>query len=678
MSNFHFIDPIELVQYEPILMSLFDSADSQISIISPSEWAEINRIMGNNTGMPGMFSWDNAPYCRRILDICSANHHAKRIAIMKGVQLAMSTSFIQNLIGYNIAENPHNMMLLVGHEDLIADSVERIDDLIDSSGIRHKLKSSAKRARNTKSGDTDKKKEFQDGYLIIGLSNPKTLRQVSIQTLIVDDFDAMKSSSKEDGAITSLIEARLTAFAKKMKLIYASTPTVKEHSNIEGVYLQGNQEKYHIPCQCCGELITLEWETHNPETGEVCGIFWELDQNNKLIPDSVGYKCQICGGIFDDSNKSEWLKEKGRGGSAEWIPTAIPDDPDFYSFHISALYAPIYMKGWLGYVRQYLEACPTNGPIKEKEYQTFVNLCLGLTYEHKGESISASELSLNVRPYEIGTIPEKLSIEDGNGRIVMLTCGSDLNGKEDDARLDYEIIAHSESGATYSVTHGSIGTFIPADKKPEEREHFTYRFGEDRSVWPIFKEIIESKFIKDTTGLGMKIFFTGVDVGHMSKYAYKFVDDCPKNVVKMKGDEYDRPLLLNSDRATFKKSTKIPKLYVIESNHSKDILSEEISLTWDPQVNSKQPPHFMNFPTPEGGKYLMANFFGHFEAEHRIVDEKSGKFVWRKKTGKQNHLFDCRLYGLVARDILVSELMHEFKIKNGGWADYVKLVLGNK
>lgn len=678
MNHFNLIDPVELSLYENALMSLFDAAKVHISTITPSEWAEINRLMGQNTGMPGMFNWDNAPYCRRILDVSSQFHHAKTIAIMKGVQLAMSTSFIQNLIGYNIAENPHNMMLLVGHTDLIQDSVERIDDLIDNSGIRHKLVPSAKRARQTKSGDTDKKKEFSGGYLMIGSANPKTLRQVSIQTLIVDDFDAMKPDSKEDGSLWELIEARLTAFESKRKLVAASTPTVKGHSNIETAYLQGNQEKYHIPCPCCDDLITLEWETYNEETGEVAGIVWELDERNKLIPDSVGYRCQKCGGWFDDSNKSEWLKEEGRGGKAKWIPTAIPDDPDFYSFHISALYAPIYMKKWIGYVRQYLKACPPGGKRNEKDYQTFMNLCLGLTYEQGGEALSASELSLNIRPYEVGTVPEKLSIADGNGKIVMITIGSDLNGKIDDARLDYEVVAHSESGATYSITHGSIGTFINNDKHSDKRVHWTYRFGEKMSVWDEFKKVIRGKFVKDTTGKGMSVFFTGVDAGYMTQYVYKFVDDMPSNVVKMMGDEFDRPLMLNADRATFKKSTKIPKLYVIESNHSKDILASHIALTWNPQVNSSQPPHFMNFPTPSDGKYLMGNYFSHFEAEQRIVDDKTGKFVWRKKQGKQNHMWDCRLYALVARDALVVELMKEFKIKNPSWKDYVKKILNQE
>ena len=75
------------------------------------------------------------------------------------------------------------------------------------------------------------------------------------------------------------------------------------------------------------------------------------------------------------------------------------------------------------------------------------------------------------------TIPEKLSVKDGNGQVVLITLASDLNGKMDDARLDYEVVAWTESGANYSIDHGSIGTFIPnqtqRQKDKDDREHWT-------------------------------------------------------------------------------------------------------------------------------------------------------------------------------------------------------------
>jgi phage terminase large subunit GpA-like protein len=208
-----------------------------------------------------------------------------------------------------------------------------------------------------------------------------------------------------------------------------------------------------------------------------------------------------------------------------WIPTAKPESPERRSYHLSALIAPIFMTGWTGYVRQYLTANPIGGKRDEKLHQTFCNLVLGETYEQEIENVKADELQNNIRPYEVGVIPETLSEQDGNGRIVMITCGSDLNGKLDDARLDYEIVAHSESGATYSITHGSIGSFIPKDPNPELRmDKMTYKHGESNSVWPVFEEVIQRLYFRDSDGVGMKIQMTAVDVGYQQDYALQFIN----------------------------------------------------------------------------------------------------------------------------------------------------------
>lgn len=668
MNHFEDISVEKLELYENSLFDLIDYAFTKVSTISPSDWVEQYRIMPENSAKPGVYSFDNSPYAKEILDCFARDHPARKVAVKKGVQIGISTSVIQNLIGYLISEDPCNIMLMIGHDDLLKDAAEKIDDLIDSSGLRRLIKSAAKRVRNTKSGDTDKKKEFRGGSLTMGLANEKTLRQVSIKTMIVDDFDAMKVASKSAGSTTKMIEARLTAFYKVMKLLYASTPELKKTSNIEAVYLLGDQRKYNIPCPCCGELIIFEWEVQSEaEPNKMAGITWEMTPDGLLIPESVGYTCQKCDGFFDDSDKSHLLRQ------GIWIPTATPSEPGYYSYHISALYAPVYMRDWLSYVIEYLEANPIKGSRDEVKHQTFVNLCLGEPYEPTGEKISANVLQKNTRDYEIFTIPEKTSIADGNGRIVMVTCGSDLNGTKDDARLDWEIVAHSESGATYSVAHGSVGTFIPKDKNPDKREHFSYIHGVSNSVWPIFDKIILDKYPNDQTGVMMPIFITGVDAGYMATEAYMFVDSTNANVVALKGKGKDKFQSKELDIKTFKASQERRKLFIVDSNRTKDILYMYMGLKWNSEYNDSQPFGFMNFPSPSGGLYQFNNYFSHFEAEEKIYDKKDN-FVWVKTQGKQNHMYDVRLYALVVREILLDMLFKQMKIKNGTWADYVTIM----
>ena len=49
-------------------------------------------------------------------------------------------------------------------------------------------------------------------------------------------------------------------------------------------------------------------------------------------------------------------------------------------------------------------------------------------------------------------------------------------------------------------------------------------------------------------------------------------------------------------------------------------------------------------------------------------------FIWKKiHDSNQNHMYDCHLYALVVRDILLDKLFKEVKIKNGIWIDYVRM-----
>lgn len=580
-----------------------------------------------------------------------------------------STGVIEAGIGWVISQNPGNILFLVGHEDLVKDAATKIDRMIDNSGIREYIKSNSLKTKNRKTGDTDTRKDYKDGYLKIGIANHKALRNISMQYGFIDDFESMRSDSKESGSTKDLVEQRFAAFAKKMKLFYISTPELKETSNIEPVYLMGDQRKYHVPCPCCGEFIALEWTIESEKTkGKMAGITWELDDSSQLIAESVGYTCQKCEGFFNDSNKSELVK------MGKWIPTAEPSRPGNYSYHISSLYAPPYMFGWEHYVRSYLEAKPPNGKVKEEKWKTFKNLVLGETYEPTGESISANKLQKNIRNYEPSILPENISLSDGNGKIVMLTCGSDLNGKEDDARLDFEIIAHSESGATYSVTHGSVGTFVPRGGGAKDRNKFTYRHGLENSVWPIFEKIINSTYKSDFDGREMKIFMTGLDSGYMTQHAYKFLDSYNGNIVALKGKDDDKYIAQNADLKTYRVSKERAKLYLVESNHTKDLLAEQMNLNWTKETGEKQPYGFMNFPKPTNGLYEYHNYFSHFEAEHKVVDKKGG-YRWLKKSRNvQNHLFDCRLYGMVVKDILLDQIFKQMKIKNGTWNEYVQLI----
>lgn len=679
---------IELIQkydFDHVIDEMFDAALFQLSDILPSEWAEKHRVMSSEvSNQQGPFSFMNSPYTLKIINTISQSHPARVIVIMKGAQIGLSTSFIENAIGYIISEAPGNILFLVGHDDLVEKAMAKVDNMLSSTGLRDSgvIRSNANRAKNNKSGDKDRSKEFAGGSLTLGPTNHKSLRQASYKYGFIDDFEAMRSASKESGDTVALIKQRFASFKNSYKLCFISTPEVEETSNIKKEYEKGDKQKYHIQCPCCNELIVLEWETECKVEGvERAGITWQLDENTRLIEDSVGYICQECGGFFDESHKSDFLVPVELGGTAKWISTEPnPIDKDYISFHISALYAPSYMFGWTHYVKEYLDANPPGGERDEAKHQTFMNLCLGLPYKLKGKTTDAKRIQANTRPYQIGTIPEKLSIADGNGKIVLITIGADMNGLEDDARIDWEIVAWSENGSSYSIDQGSVGTFIPGESSlpinlRKDRKKWTYRLGLENSVWPELESIANRSFVFDTDNKPSNIHAGCLDTGYFTtEYAYPYIENSSFPWYGVKGDKaQDMGIQQNADYRPFSISKERSDLWILNVNLYKDNLATSMGKSWSEILGASQPGGFMNFPMPSDGKYMYQSFFEHFEGEHKIVDK--GKFVWKKKSPKhQNHFWDCRVYNMAAKDICVYEVCKSLKISNGTFSDFVRIV----
>jgi len=665
------------MNYERQIEEIIDYARFQLSDIKPSEWAEKNRVLIEDTPFPGPFSFKHTPYCREIVDCFMPDHPAQVVAVMKGAQIGISTNVLENAIGWIISEEPGNIMFLSGHIDLTEEAMNtKIDKMIDSCGLRHLIKPNVRKVRNQRTGDTSRGKEFPGGSLVAGAaSNHKLLRQRSIRYALIDDFDAAKKSSKAAGSTIKLIKQRLAAYGEKRKEFYFSSPEEEENSNIEPAYMAGDQRKYFVPCPCCGVMIPLEWEVEMKNTDnkeKKGGITWQLDDSGKLITDSVGYNCQECGDFFTDAHKYEMNLQ------GEWRPTAEPSRPGYYSYHISCLYAPMGMYDWEYYVREWIEANPVGQPPKEIEVQSFMNLNLGLTYKKTGKSIEANSIQKKVRDYEIGRVPDLMSQKDGCGQIVMLTCACDLNGKEHDARLDFEIVAWAENASSYSVRHGSIGTFIPHERTEEkvDRAKWSYEYGQPNCVWPELDKILSENYLTDTNR-AMSVLLTGIDCGYYTNHAYGYIDRTNvRNVVGVRGDKEEELRKVGADLPDFKPARERRHLYMLDVNNIKDKIARNIELRWQPGTPEAQPTGFMNFPTPSGGLYTFNNYFSHFESEHRIVEVKDSGMAgsrWvKKKSGGQNHHWDCYVYNYALKEIWAHLTLQAATPKlKGNWFDFV-------
>jgi phage terminase large subunit GpA-like protein len=677
----------------PSVIQLIETARMTFSDVLPSVWAERTRIMPQGSSHPGPFSYEETPYTREIIDCLHPSCPAKKIAWMKAAQIGGSAGVIENGIAYTISERPMPILHTVGHDSLIEEAIRRIDDAIDQCKLNNLIRRQNTHRKGQKTGNTDSSKEFAGGPYLLKPANHKSFAQFSAGVGMIDDYEKMVAASKKSGSIENLILARFTSYYNFMKLFFISTPENAEDSNIEKVFKKGDQRYYNIPCPCCHDFITLEWEVENDgvsNTEDKRGIYFKRDNHGHLITSSVGYICQKCAGFFTDKNKKQLLND------GHWRPTAVARSEDYRSYHTNALYAANFMFPWTEFAQQWIDCNPLNQPRIESDWQTFNNLVLAKTFAKETVKLKSNDIQQNVRPYDVGIIPESLSLKDGNGRIVAITCVADMNGlcaginsDINDARLDYEIVAWAENGANYSIKHGSIGTFIPLEgnkKEKVDRLKWSYEMpnnkdNTNRSVWPEFEKVLNEIYYTDT-GQKRKIFISGLDTGHFTTKAYAFLDKTNCNIHGLKGVKEDELIAEGVDVKYISPAKERPgKLYNVQVSKIKDDLKDYMHLKWISGHDDEQPPFFMNFPKPSDGLYTYPGFFQHYESEHRVYEtiKKTGKKMlqWKKvNSWAQNHFWDCRVYGHALCSLLVHLVGIEAKQKNFTWKDYVNLFKG--
>lgn len=194
-----------------------------------------------------------------------------------------------------------------------------------------------------------------------------------------------------------------------------------------------------MPCPHCGTFQTLELGEQNTP-----GLKFERNENKQLIEDSVYYQC-VKGCKIEEHHKKQMLI-KGR-----WVATAKPVRKNVRSFQISSLYSNFMT--WVDVINEFLKSKNDKHKLK-----VFTNNVLGLPFKEIVKPINVSNVKDMRRPYAPYMIPNKMAEADGNGKIIVITAGVDVNGdyQKPDGWLAVEIKGHCINGQTYSIAKGQI------------------------------------------------------------------------------------------------------------------------------------------------------------------------------------------------------------------------------
>ncbi len=645
----------------------------------PSEWVEENIVLPEGTSkIQGRFSYDLTPYMREIIDILHPSDPTRNVVVMKSAQSGATAGVIIPGICYIMSQNPAPILLTSADATIAKKTLEeRLDPILHASKLDYLIRPQVVKKGNSSTGNTKDTKQFAGGSLTaLGINNPDKFRFYSICTAFADDFDSAPSDVGNEGNPKVLIEGRQTTYEDIAKTFYVSTPTETGSSNIYREYSNGTQEKWHWKCTHCNEQMVTDFQI-KLDDGTFAGIVWELDKDKKLIKESVKFKCPHCLGLIDERDKYE-LNLKGK-----WISTV--DKPEIEltrSFYLNTCIIPSTFVSWSKLVYGWLEANPHGRPPIVDKLKAFMNVKLGLPFEKKGEVPKSTNLMQNTSAYQPNTVPTVVCEKEDNRKIIMLTMACDLNGEmekgNEDVRLDYEIVAHASTGVTYSIDHGSIGTFkrkrhksVSEKKVDLQRERWTYREGVRNSVWSKLLDIIDTP-IETQEGDYLNIGMTLIDTGHFTKYANNFIRQYGerKLILGVKGFSATSFRKIIKNATPFMQSKEAgPLFYNIDVDYYKDLLAENMKL--EKGNDDYQPSGFMNFPLSLGNKYTYKDFFMQFEGEKRIEEFNGDQvigFKWEKKnSGAINHFWDCRVYNLASIDIFLKLKAKQYKVQSISW-----------
>ncbi|MEB9893292.1 phage terminase large subunit family protein [Bacillus cereus] len=570
--------------------------------IGVDEWADEHRILSPEASAePGPWNTDRAPYQREPMRAIS-DPNVESVVLMWGAQLG-KTDIQLNTIGYFTGHDPSPIMVI--QPDLMVARDFSNDRLTPMYRDSPQLSTLVVKDKSRDSRNTILYKSFPGGRInIAGANSPASLASKPIRVVIGDEVDRFPVSAGKEGDPVSLVTARTETFYNK-KLIWVSTPTVKDVSKIEALYKDSTMEELHLPCPSCGELQILEWNR----------IKYEYDKETSQCI-RVEHVCKYCGALHAEH---EWKKDYAK--NAVWI--AQKKHATRRGFKLSSLYATINVT-WKKIVNKWYEA-NRGGP---ELLKTFFNTVLAETWEEKGEQLDEDVL-YNRREMYHADIPDGVKI---------LTAAVDTQ----DDRFEVEVqgwgAGHENWRIQYHVIYGDL---------------------KQKQVWADLDKFLKRTW-EDIYGNRFPIAITCMDSGgHFTNEVYRFCKErAAQRLFAIKGegsgDGTRLPLIIGTSTNNRYRATVV-RLGVDEG---KSKVMSALSLPPTDEEGNKM-PGYVHFPltTPERNRGYERQYFEGLTAEELRTRYKMGSpyQVW-VKVKPRNEPLDLAVYNRAAIEILQPNL----------------------
>lgn len=551
------------------------------------EWSDRYAVIPRSTGAAeyGKYRIDRTPHAKEIMRCLSNRHPCRRVVLMAASQM-LKTQIALNWFCYVVHQHPSNFLWLMPTGKLHKRIVQRIDRVIDATDvIRNRVSPPGSRVA-TNSQDI---KVFQGGTLYIATAgSAANLAEVPAKYVSFDEIDRAELSVDGEGDPVKLAEGRQTTFSSTAKSYYYSSPTIKDESRIESLYMDGTQRVALAECIHCGHAQELIFE------------------NLILDKDEALYPCIECGGLHRDSDKRKMFA----GGL--WSDAKSESKTE--SFLLSAMYQPYGWYSWSDLHKQYESAKIDLDRGDEEQMIVFYNTRLARSWEHKKEVTRHDVLMHRADDYRLGTVP-------AGGTI--LTAAIDTQAD----RLELKTVAWGMMMECWVVDY----RIIIGDPS-------------DLSTWKQALDVITSAYTH-ISGQKLKISTTFVDSGGLhTQEVYNFVmQNKYHKVFAIKGDSRpNRPIIpARPSNVDLNYKGKFLKKGVVLWHIGTDTAKDYLYARWK-REKGYGAVHF--------SKDLPEDYFKQLVSEYRTSKFVRGikKTIWEKKNSDRNEGLDLMVYNLAA------------------------------
>lgn len=511
-----------------------------------------------------------------------SDHDIDTVVVMSSAQVG-KTEIVNNLVGFHIHQDPAPMLVLQPTLEMAQTwSKDRLAPMLRDTPA---LQGRVKQPRSKSSTNTLLHKVFPGGHITMAGSNsPASLASRPIRVVLCDEVDRYPPSAGTEGDPVNLARKRTTTFWNRT-VILTSTPTLKGTSRIELEFEQSDQRYFHVPCPHCGESQRLQWS----------GVTWAKEDDGTSLPETAQYACEHCGALWTEVQRHQAVKQ------GEWIASAPTNGRA--GFHLSELYSP--WSSLESMVRAFLEAKKNTELLK-----TWVNTCLGETWEEQGDGIDQGSLYGRREDYAA-------QVPSGG---LLLTAGVDIQRD----RIEMEVVAWGEGEESWNVDY----VVLPGDPSRPD-------------VWRDLDDCLQATYTHET-GTELHITAAGIDSGDQTTTVYQFVKPrAARRVFALKGIAGPGRPVVKISRKQKGKKTRDVDLYQVGVDDAKGIIYSRLKI-------ESAGPGYCHFPRDRDEEY-----FNQLTGEKLVTRYHKGfpRKEWIKARAR-NEALDCRVYALAALKIL--------------------------